>query len=237
VPFEVFIGYSSKDRRAADATVAGLEQEGVRCWIAPRDIPPGTPWASAIFQAIDQCRVLVLILSSRANGSAQVVREVARAAEEKRPIIPIRIEPAEPVGELGYYTSLGRYDRSATAGGAEGTRSKHSCAARHAHKGPIAKRAQDRERVRERAEVRAFASGYPWGIRRGFSKAGPNEAEEKIYTWAAPVVIAVLIGWFIFSWIITGFWDAVISTLLVFMIVSLVISGVSRGLSKLIKPK
>jgi hypothetical protein len=105
VPFEVFISYSSKDRRAADATVAGLEQEGVRCWIAPRDIPPGTPWASAIFQAIDQCRVLVLILSSRANGSAQVVREVARAAEEKRPIIPIRIEPAEPVGELGYYLS------------------------------------------------------------------------------------------------------------------------------------
>jgi hypothetical protein len=99
------LSYSSKDRRAADATVVGLEEEGLRCWIAPRDIPPGAPWASSIFQAIDQCRVLVLILSSRANSSSQVVREVARAAEEKRPIIPIRIEATAPVGELGYYLS------------------------------------------------------------------------------------------------------------------------------------
>jgi hypothetical protein len=105
MPFDAFISYSSKDQAAADATVAALEAEGIRCWIAHRNIPFGTPWGSAIFQGIDQCRVMVLVFSSRANSSAQISREIARAALKEMPIIPIRIEQVEPSGDLGYYLS------------------------------------------------------------------------------------------------------------------------------------
>lgn len=43
---DVFISYSSKDKPVADATVAVLEANGIRCWIAPRDIRPGADWSA-----------------------------------------------------------------------------------------------------------------------------------------------------------------------------------------------
>ena len=39
---DVFVSYSHKDKATADAVVARLEQDGSRCWVAPRDIVPGT---------------------------------------------------------------------------------------------------------------------------------------------------------------------------------------------------
>lgn len=44
---DVFISYSSKDKKVADAIVADMEQHNIRCWYAPRDIRPGDEWASA----------------------------------------------------------------------------------------------------------------------------------------------------------------------------------------------
>ena len=38
---DVFISYSTADKTAADAVCAILEGNGVRCWIAPRDIMRG----------------------------------------------------------------------------------------------------------------------------------------------------------------------------------------------------
>ena len=69
MPFDAFISYSSKDKIAADAACAVLEGAGVRCWIAPRDIRAGGEYGAAIVEAIDQCRVMVLIFSSSANDS------------------------------------------------------------------------------------------------------------------------------------------------------------------------
>lgn len=41
VNHDVFISYASSDKPVADAVCAALEQRGIRCWIAPRDILPG----------------------------------------------------------------------------------------------------------------------------------------------------------------------------------------------------
>ena len=38
VAYDVFISYSSKDKHVADAVCVALEQHGIRCWLAPRDI-------------------------------------------------------------------------------------------------------------------------------------------------------------------------------------------------------
>jgi hypothetical protein len=61
--FDVFISYPHQDKAMADATCAKLEAEGIRCWLAPRDISPGADWAASIVDAIDGCRVMVLIFS------------------------------------------------------------------------------------------------------------------------------------------------------------------------------
>ena len=41
---EVFISYSSKDKTVADAACSVLENKGIRCWVAPRDIVAGVEW-------------------------------------------------------------------------------------------------------------------------------------------------------------------------------------------------
>jgi hypothetical protein len=76
---DTFISYSSKDKTAADAACAVLERAGIRCWIAPRDIRPGQEYGHSIIEAIDQCRVMVLIFSADANDSRQIHREIERA--------------------------------------------------------------------------------------------------------------------------------------------------------------
>src|SRR5262249_5064084 len=101
--FDVFISYSSKDASVAKAACAALEAETIRCWIAPRDILPSASWGASIVRAINQCRVMVLIFSSHANGSAQVHREVNHAFSKGRAVVPLRIEDVKPGDELAYY--------------------------------------------------------------------------------------------------------------------------------------
>jgi hypothetical protein len=100
---DVFVSYSQKDKATADAIVARLEQDKSRCWIAPRDILPGTTWGGAIVDAIEASKVMVLVLSGNSNRSRQVLREVERAVAGDVIVLPFRIEQAEPTGALAYY--------------------------------------------------------------------------------------------------------------------------------------
>ncbi|NJD60373.1 MAG: toll/interleukin-1 receptor domain-containing protein [Anaerolineae bacterium] len=100
---DVFVSYSNKDKPVADAVVARLENKGIRCWIAPRDVPPGYDWASILVNAIDNSLIFVLVLSKYSNISKQVIREVAEAVEMGIPIIPLRIEDIEPTQAMRYY--------------------------------------------------------------------------------------------------------------------------------------
>jgi hypothetical protein len=49
---DVFISHSTEDKAVADAVCAILEKNGVRCWIAPRDILPGADWSASIVDGI-----------------------------------------------------------------------------------------------------------------------------------------------------------------------------------------
>lgn len=100
---DIFISYSSHDKPIADAVVAGLESQGIRCWVAPRDILPGSSWGEAIIGAIEGCRIMVIILSKHSNHSSQVVREVERAVSNNVIIIPFRIEKIDPTGAMAYF--------------------------------------------------------------------------------------------------------------------------------------
>src|SRR5688500_16162094 len=102
---DVFISYCSEDKPIADAVCATLEAQGVRCWIAPRDILPGMDWGEAIVDAIAGSRIMVLVFSSNANASPQVRREVERAAHRDVAIVPFRIEASQPSKSLEYFIS------------------------------------------------------------------------------------------------------------------------------------
>jgi len=100
---DVFVSYSAKDKLVADAIVARLEQDSIRCWIASRDIAPGTSWGDAIVNAIAGSRIMVLVLSANSNRSRQVVREVQRAVADEVIILPFRIENIDPTGAMAYF--------------------------------------------------------------------------------------------------------------------------------------
>jgi hypothetical protein len=102
---DIFISYSSKDKPVADAVCATFEAHAMRCWIAPRDVPPGAAWGAAIVDAIQNSRVMVLIFSDNANASGQIAREVERAADYGVTIVPIRVEDVAPARSLQYFLS------------------------------------------------------------------------------------------------------------------------------------
>jgi formylglycine-generating enzyme required for sulfatase activity len=101
--FDVFISYPHQDQAIADQVRAMLEDNGIKCWIAPRDILPSADWAKAIVAAINRCRVMLLIFSSSANGSTQIAREAQIAFEKRIPVLPFRIENVVPTDSLAYY--------------------------------------------------------------------------------------------------------------------------------------
>ena len=100
---DVFISHSSKDKAIADAICASLEANGIRCWIAPRDIKSGQQWPEAIANAIESSRIMVLIFSSNSNNSNDVANELILAVESKNVIIPFKIDDIAPTGIMQYY--------------------------------------------------------------------------------------------------------------------------------------
>ena len=102
---DVFVSYASQDEAVANAVVEALEQQGIRCWIAPRDVRPGALYADAIVRAINEAKTLVLVLSQNSVASSHVGKEIERASSKRRPIIALRIDEAPLSPALEYFLS------------------------------------------------------------------------------------------------------------------------------------
>ena len=101
----LFISYASEDAAIADAIRTGLEQASVPCWIAPRDIEPGTSFPAAITAAIQSCSAQVLLLTAQANTSRHVLSEVELAFNAGKPILAVLVGKVTPSPDLQYFIS------------------------------------------------------------------------------------------------------------------------------------
>jgi len=106
---DVFVSYASQDKVVADAVVEALEKHGIRCWIAPRDVRAGNSYAAAIVEAINSCRMLVLLLSQNAIDSPHVLREIERASSKRRPVLSVRLDASKLPPELEYFLSANQW--------------------------------------------------------------------------------------------------------------------------------
>ncbi|MBQ5663498.1 MAG: toll/interleukin-1 receptor domain-containing protein, partial [Bacteroidaceae bacterium] len=61
--YDVFISYSSVDQKIAEGVCAYLEQHGVRCFVAYRDIPRSKVWAGVIVEALEQSHMMLVLFS------------------------------------------------------------------------------------------------------------------------------------------------------------------------------
>lgn len=102
---DVFISYSSKDKKIADAMCHFLEEKKIKCWIAPRDMRAGKSYASEIVKAIKNCKVFVIVFSNHSNNSKHVANEIDRAFSNEKIIIPFRIENVNLNDTFSYYLS------------------------------------------------------------------------------------------------------------------------------------
>ena len=98
----VFVSHSHDDSPAADLIVKALEERGVACWIAPRDVDAGGSYAESIINAIESASCFVLIYSQSSNVSSHVMREVERALKFGVNIVPVRFDDSTPSKSLDY---------------------------------------------------------------------------------------------------------------------------------------
>jgi hypothetical protein len=105
VNYQVFISHSSKNADIASAMKSYLDARGTKCWKAPEDIPYGTDWDVGIVNGLEQCQVMVLIFSKEADDSHHVKKELAFADQQKKIIIPFKIDSYTP-DKLKYFLAL-----------------------------------------------------------------------------------------------------------------------------------
>ena len=102
---DVFISYQHESKNIADAICSMLEHEHIKCWYAPRDTGTGD-YASNIVEAINSCKVFVLVLSADASRSDHVLNEVELAYNRKRDglvILPFRVSDEMLSDAMEYY--------------------------------------------------------------------------------------------------------------------------------------
>ncbi|HEU5375332.1 MAG TPA: toll/interleukin-1 receptor domain-containing protein [Ktedonobacteraceae bacterium] len=78
-----FISYSSKDEILARRLHADLQNRGVRCWFAPKDMKIGNKLRDRIDEAIHLQEKLLLLLSEHSIASVWVESEVEAALEKE----------------------------------------------------------------------------------------------------------------------------------------------------------
>ncbi len=100
---QIFLSHSSKDAAIAGQICEQLEKNGIKCFIAPRDIRPGKEYAEEIINGIDNSAAVVLLMSQNANGSPHVLREVEHAVSGGTPILVYKIEEVALSKSMEYF--------------------------------------------------------------------------------------------------------------------------------------
>lgn len=99
----VFISHSSNNADIASYICSMIENNGHRCFIAPRDIRSGYEYAEEIINGIDNSDVMLLLLSQDANDSPHVLREIERAVSKKIPVIVYKMEEVQLSRSMEYF--------------------------------------------------------------------------------------------------------------------------------------
>ncbi len=99
---DVFISYSRKDAEQALQLSELLASAGLSVWLDNQSLTPATSWSREIVQAINECRVMIVLLSAASTQSHNVIKEVSLASEKRKKILPLELEPITLPEDLEY---------------------------------------------------------------------------------------------------------------------------------------
>jgi TolB-like protein/Flp pilus assembly protein TadD len=89
---EVFISYARSDKERVLALAGQLREAGVALWIDQSGIDGAAMWSEEIVNALENAKVLMLMVTENSVGSHNVVKEVVLASERKSHILPVHLE-------------------------------------------------------------------------------------------------------------------------------------------------
>jgi TIR domain len=99
---QIFISYSSIDRKVAETICAALEARDYPCWISCRDIGAGENFQESIVKAIRSAKVMLLVFTSNANNSNEIKKELVLAGRYHVTVVPLRVEDVVPNDAFAY---------------------------------------------------------------------------------------------------------------------------------------
>ena len=105
MPRDAFISHASVDAELALSICEGLEQRGLTCWIAPRDVRSEGTYGTEIIRGLRECAAFLIVLTAASSESQQVEREAERASHYQKRIIPLSFGGGEPGERLEFYTA------------------------------------------------------------------------------------------------------------------------------------
>ena len=100
---DIFISYSTMNSDIAEKVCHVLEQNGLKCWIAPRNIASGKNYSQEILDGINSTKIVVLVFSKYSQASDFVKNEIDIAFSNEKPIISFKIDETMPEGDMGFY--------------------------------------------------------------------------------------------------------------------------------------
>ena len=101
--YDIFISYSSQDLSLSMDICKKLEETGLTCWMAPRNIDTGISFAKAIIEGIKSSQNILLIYTAHSNISEQVLREVDRAVHFEKKLLVFKLDDQRYSESLEYY--------------------------------------------------------------------------------------------------------------------------------------
>lgn len=99
----VFISYSSINTDIAKAACNHLEDNGISCWMAPRDIKTGSNYAEEIINGLLNADIVLLMFSKDAQASEYVNNEIDTAFSKNKPIIAFNIDGSLPEKKMAFF--------------------------------------------------------------------------------------------------------------------------------------
>jgi adenylate cyclase len=99
---DVFVSYSREDKESVLSLATKLREAGVSLWIDQGSIDGAAMWGEEIVNALENAKVLLLMVSEKSVNSHNVVKEVVLASERKEHILPIHLEPTRIPAGLKY---------------------------------------------------------------------------------------------------------------------------------------
>src|SRR5712691_13255152 len=92
-PVSIFISYSRTDSEFVDRLEADLQARNFRTWVDRHKLEGGQIWLDEIEKSIEQCQVLLVVLSPASVTSQYVRMEYRYARSLDRLVIPLLYRP------------------------------------------------------------------------------------------------------------------------------------------------